>query len=77
MRENVPSLDPFLVLNAGATNLRGLVGSANLNGVLEAYIAGFRETLVVAIALAGFALFVALGFRHTTVTAIRTKEGQD
>lgn len=77
LRQDVPSLDPFIVLNSGATNLRELVGPSNLSGVLQAYIAGFRETLIVAIALAGVALFVALGFRHTTVSAIRAKEDQE
>jgi MFS transporter, DHA2 family, glioxin efflux transporter len=71
-----PSVDPFTILNAGATELRSVVAPEALTGVLEAYVDAFRETLVVAIAFGGAAFLSAFGFRWKTIDEIRKVEGQ-
>jgi MFS transporter, DHA2 family, glioxin efflux transporter len=65
------------ILNAGATQLKEIVSSDSLDGVLKAYVAGFRETLVIAIAFAGAALISTLGFRFLSIRQTRIVEGQN
>lgn len=48
-----------------------------MNGVLEAYIAGFRETLIVGIAFAGAAVIASAGFRLMSIKETRRIEGQE
>jgi hypothetical protein len=62
-----PGLDPFIVLNAGASELKVVVPPAFLQGVLEAYVSGFRACLIVAIAFGGAAFISAFGFRFTSI----------
>jgi hypothetical protein len=38
-----------------------------LQGVLEAYVSGFRECLIVGIAFGGAAFLAAFGFRFTNI----------
>jgi hypothetical protein len=72
-----PNLDPSLVLNAGASDLRSFIPSESLHGVLEAYVAGFRGCLIVAIAFGGAAFISAFGFRFTSIRKTIIAEGQN
>jgi len=47
-----------------------------LDGVLKAYVAGFRETLIVAIAFGAAAFISAFGFRIQNLRQTRIAEGQ-
>ncbi|KAI4937496.1 uncharacterized protein J4E92_002227 [Alternaria infectoria] len=62
-----PGLDPQIVLDAGASELKTLIPAQFLEGVLEAYVAGFRECLIVGIAFGGAAFLAAFGFRYTNI----------
>lgn len=77
LRRTAPDVDPYSILNAGASDLKSLVPSSSLNGVLEAYVAGFRETLIVGIAFAGAAVIASAGFRFMSVKETRRIEGQE
>jgi hypothetical protein len=72
-----PHLDPSLVLNAGASDIRNIVPSDSLHGVLEAYVAGFRGCLIVAIAFGGAAFVSAFGFRFKSIRETSLAEGQN
>ncbi|KAI0387779.1 major facilitator superfamily transporter [Hypomontagnella monticulosa] len=72
-----PGVDPFAILNAGATDLARVVSAELLPGVLEAYVAGFRAAIIVAIAFGGAATVGSLGFRMASVRGIREAENQD
>ena len=65
-----------MILNAGATQLEQIVPPASLNGVLEAYVAGFKQTLVVGIAFGGAAFVSAFGFRLMSIRNTRLAEDQ-
>ncbi len=72
-----PEVNPFAILHAGATDITKLVPPDSVQGVLQAYVEGFRETLIVAIALSGASVISTLGFRMTTISKIRTIEDQE
>ena len=55
-----PNVDPALVLATGASSLREVFDSADLPGILVAYMDGLRVTYALAIALAGVGTIVAL-----------------
>ena len=71
-----PQVDRFTILNAGATGLKNIVPAESMEGVLEAYVAGFRETLILAIAFGGAAFITAFSFRSTSIQKIRLAESQ-
>jgi hypothetical protein len=62
-----PGLDPSIVLNAGSSELKAVVPAEFLQGVLEAYVSGFRGCLIVAIVFGGAAFVGAFGFRMTSI----------
>jgi hypothetical protein len=62
-----PGLDPQIVLDAGASELKSVVPEQFLEGVLKAYVYGFRECLIVGIVFAGAAFLAAFGFRYTNI----------
>ncbi|KAK8180309.1 major facilitator superfamily domain-containing protein, partial [Phyllosticta capitalensis] len=58
--KNVAGVDPKLVVATGATELRGVFEGAQLQGILEAYMAGLKDAYALAIALGGVATVVAI-----------------
>ncbi|KAK7555885.1 MFS gliotoxin efflux transporter glia [Phyllosticta citricarpa] len=58
--QHVAGVDPKLVVATGATELRGVFEGAQLQGILEAYMAGLKDAYALAIALAGVATVVAI-----------------
>ncbi|CAN9316387.1 unnamed protein product [Alternaria alternata] len=62
-----PGLNPQIVLDAGASELKRVIPEQFLQGVLEAYVSGFRECLIVGIAFGGAAFLAAFGFRFTNI----------
>ena len=68
-------LDPAIVLHAGATEIRKSIPAEYVEGVLKAYVSGFRGCLIVAIAFGGAAFFAAFGFRFTTIKKTTALEG--
>lgn len=61
LRTMVPSLDPQIVISAGATNLRGTVPAAVLGDVIEAYNATLRRVFLISVVLSCLALLGSLG----------------
>ncbi|KAH8646216.1 major facilitator superfamily-domain-containing protein [Xylariales sp. PMI_506] len=60
LASTAPGLDVSLVLNTGATELRSVFDSAELEGVLLAYLAGLKVVWIVTVAAGGAALLVSL-----------------
>ena len=56
----VPGVSPALVLATGATELRKVFSAEEVPGVVRAYMDGLKLTFVLAVALAGVTLPVAL-----------------
>ncbi len=56
----VPGVSPSLVLATGATELRAVFSAEELPGIVHAYMDGLKLTFVLAVALAGVTLPVAL-----------------
>ena len=56
-----PSVDPNLVLNTGATQLKNVIPPAVLGDVLQAYAKALDTTFIPPIAFAGVTFFIALG----------------
>ncbi|KAK9778377.1 putative Efflux pump [Seiridium cardinale] len=54
--ENVPTLDPVLVLAAGATNLQKTVPAELLTGVVAAYSTALTKAFTVSVGLAAFTI---------------------
>ena len=61
LRAMVPSLDPQIVISAGATNLRSAVPHAVLGDVIEAYNATLRRVFLISVVLSCLALLGSLG----------------
>jgi len=57
LHEILPSLDPAIVLNAGATNLRQTLSKDLLPGVILAYNKALTKTFVVAASMAALSIF--------------------
>lgn len=60
-------LNPSLVLEAGASEIRDRIPAQYIEGVLKAYVSGFRGPMIVAIAFSGAAFLAGFGFRFTTI----------
>ncbi|USP81914.1 hypothetical protein yc1106_09188 [Curvularia clavata] len=60
-------LNPALVLQAGASEIRSSFPAQYIEGVLEAYVSGFRATMIVTIAFSAAAFLAGFGFRFTTI----------
>ena len=61
LRIMVPSLDPRVVISAGATNLRSTIPAAELGEVIEAYNATLRRVFLISVILGCLALLGSLG----------------
>ena len=62
-----PGVEPSLVVSTGATQLRSVFSAADIPGILIAYMDGIKLTFVLAIALAGITLPIALFAKWTNV----------
>ncbi|KAK3381907.1 putative MFS transporter [Podospora didyma] len=58
---HTPSVDPLVILQAGATNFRGLVSDTDLAGVLEAYAFSIDKVFYLAVAM-GVVMLIATVF---------------
>ncbi|KAL8713504.1 MAG: hypothetical protein Q9220_002366 [cf. Caloplaca sp. 1 TL-2023] len=56
---NVPSVNPGLILNIGATNLKNSVDPAAIGGVIEAYNSAITQCFYVSVAMAALSIFGA------------------
>lgn len=57
LAENVPTLDPQIVVYAGATNLKTSVPAEFLSGVIAAYSTALTKSFLVSIGLGAFTIF--------------------
>lgn len=57
---NAPHLDPSVVIGAGATQLRHVVGPGDIHGVLMSYLEGCKVNHALSMACGGAATFVSL-----------------
>ena len=72
---NVPGVNPAHVVVTGATQLRK-VFKAHLQGVLRSYMAGLKDTFILAIALAGVAGIIAVVTLVTDNRRLQVQEKQ-
>ena len=73
----VPLLDPEIVINAGATNLRSSVPAADLGGVIEAYNATVRRVFIIPLVLSCLALLGSLGTEWIPVKGAKKEDDKD
>jgi hypothetical protein len=57
----IGGLDPVVIVNTGATDLRGLVPGESLPAVLEAFNGALRQVFLVSTGLASVTVLGALG----------------
>lgn len=76
LRTMVPSLDPQIVISAGATNLRSTVPAAVLREVIEAYNATLRRVFLISVILSCLALLGSLGTEWRPIKG-KGKNGRD
>jgi hypothetical protein len=69
VRENLPDVNPALVVITGATELRSVWSGSTLAAILRSYMAGLKDAYTLAIALGGVAVIIAV---FTAVTDNRT-----
>lgn len=58
--ENIPNLDPHLVINSGATSLRNVLTIDQLTAIIPLFMTSLRDTYVVPIVLNGLEFVLAL-----------------
>ena len=63
----VGGLDPAVIVNTGATDLRGLVPAEQLPAVLEVYSEALRQVFLIATGLASVTILGALGLEWKSV----------
>lgn len=62
---NISGIDPKVVLETGSTELRQAFNSAQLSGILVAYMKGLKAAFLVAIIASSIATVVSMGVRRT------------
>lgn len=60
LKENVPSVDPNMVIHAGATDLRNNLTPDTLASVLRVFMDALSQAFIVPIAITGVAFFIGL-----------------
>ncbi|KAL7940960.1 major facilitator superfamily transporter [Trichoderma barbatum] len=70
LESTAPSVNPALVVAAGATELRKLFSAHELEGILVAYMAGIKIAFVVTIAAVGVSLPVSLLCKWNKISAL-------
>jgi hypothetical protein len=71
LKDSIPNLNPHMILDMGATGLRGLVGAQNLDGVLVVYNHGITRVFCCAVALSAAALIAAAGMEWKSIKKTR------
>jgi hypothetical protein len=61
LEEYVPTINPEIVINAGATAVRGVVSAADLPAVLQAYMVGIDRVFYLATGAAGVLFLCSWG----------------
>jgi MFS family permease len=81
LEAQVPQLDPMIVLESGATNLREYVPQEYLDEVLRAFNVAIVRTFYAAVATSGLAALIALGVEvrciKSTKSAGETKDSRE
>ncbi|ERF68506.1 hypothetical protein EPUS_05645 [Endocarpon pusillum Z07020] len=72
-----PNIDPIPILHPGTTQLEEIVPVGWLDGALKAYVAGFREILVIAVAFTGATFISAFEFRFLSIRQTMMAEVQN
>jgi hypothetical protein len=73
--EFAPEVNPFIVINAGATHIREVVSDADLPGVLLAYMKSLNESWVLPIAAGGISVGLALFVENRSVKGKKLAPG--
>ena len=63
----VPGVSPALVVATGATELRNVFTAEELPGIVRAYMDGLKLTFVLAVALAGVTVPIALAAKWRSI----------
>ena len=74
--KNVAGISPAVVVNTGATDLRHVVDSSNLRGVLVAYNGALTKTFTVAVAMACFSVIGALFVEWKNIKPQKKQAGE-
>jgi hypothetical protein len=61
LQEYAPTVNPEIVINAGATAVRGVVSAANLPAVLQAYMVGIDRVFYLSTGAAGAVFLFSWG----------------
>jgi MFS family permease len=73
LRELVPSLDPSIVLDAGATELRQILPQELLPGVILAYNTALTKAFLASVAMGAMSIFGSLAMPWTSVKKVDAK----
>jgi hypothetical protein len=65
--ELVEGIDPAMIVNTGATELRNLVPAEQLPAVLEVYNSALRQVFLISVGMSAVAILGALGFEWKSV----------
>jgi MFS transporter, DHA2 family, glioxin efflux transporter len=60
LRHNVPKLQPEMVVNAGATEIRRIFGKDQIQGILMSYLQGCKDSQLVPLVCGGVATAVSM-----------------
>ncbi|RDW70946.1 putative HC-toxin efflux carrier [Coleophoma cylindrospora] len=74
LSENVPSLDPQVVLNLGATGIRGAVTNGDLLGVIESYNDAIRHAFYIATGVAAASILGSITIEWKNLHANSKKD---
>ncbi|KAM0335062.1 hypothetical protein ACHAQA_000096 [Verticillium albo-atrum] len=69
-----PGVDPAAVVATGATEIRNVFAAGEIPGILDAYMAGIKVALAIAIGATGLAFLVSLLSRWDKLNAEKAKE---
>ncbi|KAM0273222.1 hypothetical protein ACHAQH_008390 [Verticillium albo-atrum] len=70
-----PNVDPMTVVATGATEIRRMFSIDEIPGILDAYMAGIKVAMAIAIGATGLAFLVGLLSRWEKLNADKAKEG--
>ncbi|KAM9879568.1 major facilitator superfamily transporter [Verticillium dahliae] len=70
-----PNVDPATVVATGATDIRRVFSADEMPGILDAYMAGIKIAIAIAIGATGLALLTSLLSRWERLNAEKVKEG--
>lgn len=68
LQEYAPTVNPEIVINAGATAVRGVVGAANLPAVLRAYMVGIDRVFYLSTGAAGAIFLFSWGMGWKSIS---------